>query len=122
MKIQIQIQFEISDLLIERVVKELMENMPESSVSMGCIRYKYEKMSFTFVNYEDGNKLYILDKSKLVSTFPLMFTDKWPKGCTPLPTEKLNEYETWNDWLCQADGNDFDSFVQLACFGEVLCG
>lgn len=112
---------EIPDNVIEEVVKGIMENFPEASsgCALRCIGWRYDDWKFEFQDTEDGKK-YNLDKAKLLAAFPLMYTDKWPKGCTkPIFSEKS---EDWNDWLCQADAQDFDAFVQLACLGEVIYG
>ena len=52
-----------------------------------------------------------------------MFTDKWLGGLTQVPANLLGgDIEAIDDWICQADAFDFDAFVQLAIFGEVLYG
>lgn len=111
----------IPDSVVESVVKGIMENFPEASYgcALTCMGWRYEAWNFTFQDAETGNK-YLLDKPKLLAAFPLMFSDKWPKGCTkPLASA---DPEAWNDWLCQADATDFDAFAQLACLGEVIYG
>jgi len=113
-----KIQCEISESLIETILRGIMENFPEASGVLTCIRWKYDEWQFKFV--DEDEKTYDLDKQKLRDAFPLMFTDKWPKGCTKPPFS--NDPEVWNQWLCQADATDFDAFVQLACLGEVIYG
>jgi hypothetical protein len=105
--------------LAETVVRGIMDNFPEASESMDCTSWKYEPLEFTFVDYEEGKK-YKLNKEKLLATFPLIRSDKWPRGCTQPPAG--NSPEARDDWLCQADAIDFDAFVQLAIFGEVIYG
>lgn len=105
--------------VIETVVKGIMENMPECSQSMDCLSWKYEEWCYKFRDHEDG-KVYVLDKEKLLATFPLLFSDKFPKGLIP-PPQSADEQE-WDDWLCQSDVVTFDAFVQLAIFGEVIYG
>lgn len=117
-----QVNILIPDNVVEEVVKSIMENFPEASSgsALVCTGWKYDKWKFTFVDTENNDKQYILDKAKLLAAFPLMFTDKWPKGCTrPISSDKSDD---WNDWLCQADAQDFDAFAQLACLGEVIYG
>ena len=118
-----KITLDIPDTLIEQVVKELMENFPEASdgCSLQCDRWNYEKMSFQFSDGDQG-KSYLINKEDLMKAFPLIFSDKWPKGCTQPPTSNLLDYETWNEWLCQCDATDHDAFAQLVCFGEVIYG
>ncbi len=107
--------------VIEQVVKDIMANFPEASAgcALCCIGWKYDEWRFRFEDGDSG-KIHDLDKAKLLAAFPLMFTDKWPKGCTrPIASA---DAEAWNDWLCQADATDFDAFAQLACLGEVIYG
>lgn len=112
---------QISDSIIEETVKGIMENFPEASdgCTLQCVKWKYDALQFEFLDTETGIK-YMLDKARLLSQFPLLFTNKWPKGCARAITS--NDAEEWNDWLCQCDATDFDAFAQLACFGEVIYG
>jgi hypothetical protein len=116
-----KIELTIPDDLIEKIVRGIMDNYPEAGhgCSLRCVDWRYEAMTFEFEDCEDG-KLYMLDKAKLLAAFPLLFSDKWPKGCTKPPMS--DDWEVWSDWLCQADAQDFDAFVQLVVFGEVIYG
>lgn len=120
-----KLEIELSDELIEKVVCGIMDNFPEASSgsALVCTNWRYfdhpQGARFIFDDGETG-ATYILDKSKLLQAFPLIFTEKWPKGCTQPPFS--NNWETWEEWLCQADATDFDAYVQLACFGEVIYG
>lgn len=111
----------ISKELIETVVHGIMENFPEASAgsALRCSHWRYAELKFAFQDDETG-KRYDLDKAKLLAAFPLIFTDKWPKGCTAAP--HVHDAETWDNWLCEADAVDFDAFAQLACLGEVIYG
>ena len=111
----------MSDDLAEYVVKNIMENFPEASAgsSLRCIGWHYDQWEFIFED-DEGTK-YTLDQEKLMSAFPLLFTEKW-KNYTPVPTYLLHNKEHCDNWLCQADAFDFDAFVQLAVFGEVIYG
>ncbi len=111
----------IPDPLIEHIVYSIMENFPEASggCALRCTDWHYDAWKFTFEDGDNG-KLYELDKAKLLAAFPLIFTDKWPKGCTRPPGS--DSKEVWEDWLCDADATDFDAFAQLACLGEVIYG
>lgn len=106
---------------MESTVKGIMENFPEASrgCALACTSWKYSAWRFIFHDQEEG-KIYELDKAKLLSAFPLIFTDKWPKGCTSPPLVWTEE--SVDDWLCKCDATDFDAFVQLACLGEVIYG
>jgi hypothetical protein len=116
-----KITLDIPNEIVEYVVRGIMDNFPEAGMTLRCTDWKYKPMEFTFVDCEE-DKNYKLDKAKLLATFPLIFTDKWPKGCTKPPTANLDNEETWNDWLGQADAFDFDAFAQLAVLGEVIYG
>ena len=92
--------------------------MSSYGCSLRCIGWDYKKLKFIFED-TDG-KVYEIDEQKLLATFPLLFTDKWPKGCTQPPIS--NGIGEWEDWLGQSDATDFGAFVQLVCFGEVIYG
>src|SRR5438874_1225159 len=124
---KIKIEYEISDDLVETIVRGIMENFPEASggMSLGCTYFNYDHWKFTFRDYANDETIFCLDKAKLLATFPLLFTEKWPKGCTPIPSlvqQSADVAAVWDDWLCQCDAIDCDAFVQLACFGEVIYG
>lgn len=111
----------ITDEIVQFVVDSIMSNFPEAShgCALRCTDWHYDQFRFTFEDGESG-KTYKLNRDQINAAFPLMFTDKWPKGCTQPPGS--NSKEVWDDWLCQADAQDFDAFAQLACLGEVIYG
>lgn len=111
----------LPDSLVETVVRGMMDNYPEAGngCALVCTQWKYDACLFLFEDQEDGQS-YRLDKPKLMAAFALIFTDKWPKGCTQPPAS--TDPEVWDDWLCQCDAQDFDAFAQLACLGEVIYG
>jgi hypothetical protein len=111
----------VPDKLIKKTISSIMENFPEASYggSLRCIGWNYQKMQFDFVDGETDKK-YLVDEPKLLKAFKLTMTDKWPKGCTPIPLS--TSASRWDDWLCQSDAIDYDAFVQLAVFGEVIYG
>jgi hypothetical protein len=117
-----KIQLELNEKLIAQILDGIMSNFPEASRgnALFCTGWNYGKMQFSFMDAEDNGKNYELDKAKLKAALPLLFSDKWPKGCTPPPFS--NDWERWENWLCQADATDFDAFAQLACLGEVIYG
>lgn len=114
-----QIKLIIPDELVESVVKDIMCNFPEASQgsALVCTRWKYDKWDFLFKDDEDE---YNPTKASLIETFRLLFSDKWPKGCTKPPFS--SKKEDWDEWLCQADATDWDAFAQLVCLGEVIYG
>lgn len=104
----------------EYFVQSIMENCPEACQSLQCTKWNYEKLEFTFL--DEDNKKYTVNKEKLLETLPLIFTDKWGKGLTEIPANIFEDKEITEDWLCQADAYDFDAFIQLAIFAEVIYG
>ncbi len=123
-----KITLEIPDSIVEETVKGIMENFPEASQGsvLKCVGWKYEADSlsdwtFIFLDEETRDETK-LDKALLLAAFPLLFTDKWPKGCTPVPMNGFEDSEVWDDWLCSCDATDFDAYVQLVIFGEVIYG
>ena len=112
---------ELSKEHVIEIVSSMMENYPEAGQGsvMECYAWDYETNTFSFCDTEERAN-YELTQEKLIATFPLIKSDKWPKGCTPPP--KREEVEEWRVWLCHADAQDFDAFVQLCCHGEVIYG
>lgn len=119
MKVKIEIEF--TDTAVKQIITGIMENFPEASAgcALSCQSYKYASLVFEFYDIET-NKRYTLKQADLEKAFKLMFTAQWPKGCTPPPA--TNDAAVWSDWLGQADATDFDAFVQLAIFDEVIYG
>ncbi len=116
-----KVSIEIDESIVERVVKNIMENFPEASkgCALVCIKWGYDAWQFDFEDEETG-KRYRLNKQQLLAAFPLIFTDKWPKGCTQPPAK--TDWASWEEWLCRCDATDDDAFAQLACLGEVIYG
>lgn len=115
---------QIDPALMEKIIHGIMDNYPEAGASntLMCTNWDYKNLKFTFFDSETRNT-YEVTKDMLIRSFSLLFTDKWPKGLTQPPaiTEAMDE-NTWDDWVCLADAGDFDAFVQLAIFGEVIYG
>ena len=105
----------------EQFLQSVMENFPESSECLKCTKWNYKKLEFNFFDEEEEVK-YSVNKEKLLAAIPLIFTDKWGKGLTKVPANLFNDTEVLEDWLCEADAWDFDAFIQLAIFGEVIYG
>lgn len=115
------VTIKIPETTVKAVIKGIMDNFPEASngCSLRCVGWHYKTLEFEFIDEESG-KRYAVKEPELRKAFDLMFTDKWPKGCTQ-PLANVGA-EAWEDWLCQADATDFDAFAQLACLGEVIYG
>jgi hypothetical protein len=117
-----KLEVNIPDTLVAAVIEGIMENFPEASSgsALVCVGWKYDDWAYKFRDTEDNDRVYKLDRAKLLATFPLIFTDKWPRGLLQPPCSA--DAEIWDDWLCQSDACSFDAFAQLACFGEVIYG
>lgn len=85
---------------------------------MVCTRFDYDKLIFLFT--EETGERHALNRHKLRKALPLVFSGKWPKGCTPPPA--TGEWTRWDQWLCDCDATDFDAFIQLAALGQVIYG
>lgn len=122
MKLTIEIPYSI----IEMVVKSTMENYPEASSgnAMQCTSFRYKSPDLAEWRFEfhdtEGDEHYVIGKKELLAAFPLMFTDKWPKGCEQPPYSA--DEEAWDRWLGNCDNVSHDAFAQLACLGEVIYG
>lgn len=104
--------------LIDDVIAHLTDNLPECSISMDCVKWKYEKREFGFIDNEDG-KRYDIGIPELRKGFCALMA-KYPAGFPKMPEE--NDWESWEDWLCQADADVVDALVQCAIFGEIIYG
>lgn len=117
------IALKLPDKLVLKVVTGIMENFPEASAgnALRCAGFRYKDLRFVFEDLEADDAAkghHTLTKKNLLAVFPLIFTDKWPRGCTQPPNK--SDWESWEQWLCECDATDFDAFVQLAIFHEVI--
>jgi len=110
----------MSPELIQNIVKNITDNFPEACQSMDCVKYDYDNLKFTFIDYEDSVK-YKIGPDEWLKAIPLMFTDKWPRGLTPYPPCS-GDADTWDRWLESVDADSHDAFAQLAIFGDVIYG
>lgn len=118
----------ITDDLIEEVLRSSFSNYPEAGGpnAIKCIGWKYsDKRPFsewelTFIDTEEDEKEYIVREAEMRKAFELMFTDKWPKGCTQPP--RTDKKDDWDEFMSQCDNTDHDALAQLACLGEVIYG
>jgi hypothetical protein len=90
------ITISIPDSLVESTINSIMENFPEASYGhvLQCNAFNYDGSRFGFLDVEEDHH-YTLDKTKLIAAFPLLFSDKWPKGCTQPPANA--NPEKWDD-------------------------
>lgn len=114
-----RISLDIPDARVETAVREILSNFPDCVSSVGCTKWDYENWAFAFVDPETRTR-YAPTKQQFIDAFPLMYTDKWPKGCTAPPLSFTDD--ALDDWLCLCDATDFDAYLQLVLFGEVVYG
>ena len=88
---------------------------------MGGLTFVAEGNGKVKVRDEEEDKTLVTTKEQLLRGIDLMAT-KWPKGCTPLKAGMFSNENILDDWLCSADSIDYDAFIQLAIFGEVVYG
>lgn len=110
-------------MIEEQFIQGIMGNFPEAAGELLCIKWKYDEMLFTFREWlSDGEvKHHELNREKLLAAIPVAKA-KWPRGCTQFYSNMWTDEDSMDDWLCQADATDFDAFVQLAIFGELVYG
>lgn len=122
-----EITFDIPESLVEWIIKEVMDNMPEASrgACLRCTRWNYDKCEFRFFDCED--------ESRKAVTYPML-----RKGFDALMkhamTRKIYFYgwdieplltptkERWEEWAGQWDADVVDGLVQCAIFGEIIYG
>lgn len=103
----------------EKLIKQWMENYPESSVGncLKCIKYDYKKMQFRFFDEEEQRE-YGVDmkslKAGLIKLSILILAGEYRNSMGQIPNIIAEGYED--------DSQDHDALVQCAIFGEVRYG
>lgn len=122
-----KLTIEIPEELVEWMIKEVMQNMPEASAyaCLRCTRWDYDNCIFDFIDSEDGSK-FTVDYPKLRKGFEALIQQRM-KGKANFygwNIEPLNNpsKEAWGDWACQWDADVVDGLVQCALFGEIIYG
>lgn len=109
------------DTTIRSVISDITSNFPECAQSYACETWKYNDLRFSFRDLEDG-KVHVVQEPELRKAFGLMFTKMDGKmPCAP-PCPTSDDEDKWESWLCNADANTFDAFIQLAIEGDVIYG
>jgi hypothetical protein len=110
-----KLTIDIPDEKIEAFLKSVMQNMPEYSLSMTCVFWKYDEMVFKFIDFEDDHKEYVVTLKDLKKGFEKMAKDMFEE-------DKLAGYrkQLGDDWMddCNWDAGILDCLVQYAIFGE----
>lgn len=102
-----------------KFIKELLENLPEASLSMSCKSWDYEKPRFVFYDHEDDGKKYVLTMNKARKGFKIM--------ARLILEGRLQGLSLGADWMAESGAEDWDadaidSLVQCALLGGVIYG
>jgi hypothetical protein len=108
-------------VLPDHAIEAMTDNLPEASMGLTCIGWKYADRRFTFIDEEDGKRI-VIGWPELRKAAALVGTDAWPKGLRRPPFGSPEGSDAWDHWLCNADAAYTDALVQLAAFGEVIYG
>ena len=102
---------------IEKLIREVMENMPEYSISLDCGMWDYKGCKYRFQDFESC-EVYHVDLEKLLKGYTIM-RQKIADG--KLHCGLTLDDATWFDggsW----DAGAVDALVQCAIFGDVIYG
>lgn len=111
----------LKDTTILSVISGITSNFPECAQSYCCDLWRYKDLIFRFIDIEEGVS-HLVKETELRKAFELMFTKMDGKmPCAP-PCPTVDSEDEWDDWLCAADANTFDAFIQLAIEGDVIYG
>jgi len=100
----------------EKLVREAYENFPEASMCLVCVKWKYDKFEFVFIDQEE-NKKHTVGLADALRGLDLFFTavDGGKLPGLGLPAEYKTDTGLW-------DASAFDALNQFAIFGEVIYG
>lgn len=117
-----QITIEIPDGEILNLAKEIMQNMPECSLSLRCVGWKYEKGIYVFVDEDDEDdigKRYTVTVEEIAAKGLKTFIEKTVQGeyqfCGCANLENVLD-------ACCYDADIIDTIIQLTIFGKVIYG
>ena len=100
--------------IVPNLVKGLLENLPEHSISMQCTGWDYDKGEFSFLD-EDGTEYELTQRMAELGFMQLikeMIAGEWPG---------LSASEGPLD-PCHWDAPAIDALVQMSVLGEVIYG
>ena len=106
---------------ITEFAKSVFENFPEYAISLECCSYDYEKMEFSFYDY-DEDKTYNLTRPQIEKGVE-KFINQYLEGMYPgfdiffFLNKKLDIFD-----LCEWDGCVTDGCMQVCIFGEIKYG
>jgi len=129
---QINASICLADQAIDEFVAEILNNLPECSMSLKCIKWDYKNVCFEFIDPEDdegGNDLK-LTLAKAREGFEVLmrlalegkfYASGWDVG--PLITyHQRKSKERLMDWAGDWDATVVDALVQCSLFGDVIYG
>lgn len=101
----------------EELIKEVVQNFPEYSISMQCLSYNYNDCIFTFRDYEDGKAYTVCIKEFLKGYVILnkLWLNKKVFFCG------INHPKDFDD-PCNWDADVVDALLQCSIFGEIIYG
>jgi len=105
------------EINITEFASEVFKNFPEHAISLECHNYNYEKMQFSFYDY-DEDEMYNLTRSKIengVEKFINQYLDGMYPGFDL--NQKLDIFNLYK-W----DGYITDGCMQVCIFGEIIYG
>jgi hypothetical protein len=105
---------EIKINLPDNFVSELLENLPEYSISFEVKSFNYKRNEFELMDYETG-KDYVLDLPTAENGFRLLIQKVTN---SELPGLGLEEFWEPGNW----DSYSTDALLQCALLGDVIYG
>ena len=102
---------------IEKLIKEVVQNLPEYSISLQCTEWKYEDCKFSFYD-SDTDKDHLINLCMLVRGYGILkklWNDK------KAFFDGIKSEEDWKDagnW----DADIVDALIQCSIFSEIIYG
>lgn len=100
---------------VESFVREVCQNLPEYSLSLDCLRYKYKECEYSFCDNEDG-KIHKVDLPKLLVGYAKLH-ELWKNK--EVFFEGVKTEEDWQD-PGQWDAVIVDALIQCSIYGEII--
>ena len=102
----------------EKFVRELYENMPEHSMCLRCVGWKYDDFKFTFIdNEEEPAKKHVVTLPMALRGFDLLV-----KAVEEGKLKGLGLSAAYKSDAGEWDACAVDALNQMAIFGEVIYG
>ena len=106
----------IDDRKVKKFIKDIMGNLPEYSLSLSCVGWKYEECKYIFVDNEDEKK-YTITMDELFIGFKIL------ANCV---LNGAYSFDGLGDILeldgCKWDAVVVDALIQCSIFGEIIYG